>query len=262
MTRRRTRTALAALADVVAQEPAVTRADVEAISRRVVASVPLRSDPAAYTRFVVDSAISRYGSDGLDAVVARYSRPESVEGQWYVFIVDDNDTVVGHYNPNLLGLDLKGPAGTDANGYNFGAEMLSATGHGKWVSYVYTNAAAGGVGSERFGASQLKNAWVVRHGGRCRLGALRGLAAQERVGGPPRRAAVRLGLVHRHRRVHRVPGGDRRGQIPCDRARGHRRVLRRRRQRPGGAGEDHRLLQQRRQRRRGVVRVHRGPERR
>ena len=43
--------------------------------------------------------------------------------------------------------------------------MLSATGDGKWVSYVYTNAAAGGVGSERFGASQLKNARVVRHDG-------------------------------------------------------------------------------------------------
>ena len=154
-----------ALADAVPQEPAVTRADVEAISRRVVASVPRRSDPAAYTRFVVDNTISRYGFDGLDAVVAHYSRPESVEGQWYVFIVDGNDTVVAHYNPNLLGLDLKGPVGTDANGYNFGAEMLSATGDGKWVSYVYTNPAAGGVGSERFGASQLKNAWVVRYDG-------------------------------------------------------------------------------------------------
>ena len=154
-----------ALADAVPQEPAVTRADVEAISRRVVASVPPRSDPAAYTRFVVDNAISRYDSDGLDAVAAHYSRPESVDGQWYVFIVDDNDTVVGHYNPNLLGLDLNGPVGTDANGYNYGAEMLTAADDGKWVSYVYTNPAAGGVGSERFGASQLKNAWVVRHDG-------------------------------------------------------------------------------------------------
>ena len=75
-----------ALADAVPQEPAVTRADVEAISRRVVASVPPRSDPAAYTRFVVDNAISRYDSDGLDAVAAHYSRPESIDGQWYVFI--------------------------------------------------------------------------------------------------------------------------------------------------------------------------------
>ena len=154
-----------ALADAVPQEPAVTRADVEAISRRVMASVPPRSDPAAYTRFVVDNAISRYDSDGLDAVATHYNRPESVDGQWYVFIVDDNDAVVGHYNPDLLGLDLNGPVGTDANGYNYGAEMLTATDDGKWVSYVYTNPAAGGVGSERFGASQLKNAWVVRHDG-------------------------------------------------------------------------------------------------
>ena len=64
-----------------------------------------------------------------------------------------------------MGLDLKGPVGTDANGYNFGPEMLSATGDGKWVSYVYRNPESGGLGSDYTGTLQLKNAWVVRHDG-------------------------------------------------------------------------------------------------
>ena len=46
-----------------------------------------------------------------------------------------------------LGLDLKDWVGTDANGYNFGPDMLSATEDGKWVSYVYQNPESGGIGA-------------------------------------------------------------------------------------------------------------------
>ena len=65
---------------------------------------------------------------------------------------------------SLAGLDLKGPLGTDANGYIFGPEMLSAGGEGRWVSYVYGNPATGPSGTA-FGELQLKNAWVMRHDG-------------------------------------------------------------------------------------------------
>ena len=54
--------------------------------------------------------------------------------------------------------------GTDANGYNFGPEMLAATEDGRWVSYVYRNpesAAASAPTTRR----ALKNAWVVKHDG-------------------------------------------------------------------------------------------------
>ena len=44
-----------------------------------------------------------------------------------------------HPDPGRLGLDLNGWVGTDANGYRFGPELLSATEEGKWVSYVYQN---------------------------------------------------------------------------------------------------------------------------
>ena len=48
-----------------------------------------------------------------------------------MYIIDEDDLVVGHPDVHRLGLDLKEWVGTDANGYNFGPEMLSATGDGK-----------------------------------------------------------------------------------------------------------------------------------
>ncbi len=155
----------AALADMPQPESGLSEEEVERIARGVVASIPSRSSPIEYTKFFVDKAISRYDTQGLDATLAYYNRPESIDGQWYVFIVDENDLVIGHPDPHRLRLDLKGWVGTDANGYNFGPEMLSATEDGKWVSYVYRNPESGGLGSDNTGAMQLKNAWVVKHDG-------------------------------------------------------------------------------------------------
>ena len=153
----------AALADMPRPEPGLTAAEAERIARSVVASIPPTSAPVEYTKFFVEKAISRYETQGLDATLAYYNRPESIDGQWYVFIIDENDKVIGHPDVQRLGLDLKGWVGTDANGYNFGPDMLSATGEGKWVSYVFRNPESGGLGSDHSGTLQLKNAWVVRH---------------------------------------------------------------------------------------------------
>ena len=128
-----------AIADIPQPQPGLTSAEAEKIARSVVAAIPPKSAPAEYTRFFVENAISRYRTEGLDATLAYYNRKESVDGQWYVFIIDENDKVLSHYDPHRLGLDVKGWVGTDANGYNFGPEMLSATEEGKWVSYVYRN---------------------------------------------------------------------------------------------------------------------------
>ena len=151
-----------AMASMAAAEPAITREEVQRISRNAVASIPSKSAPAQYTQFVVGNAISRYESDGLDSTVAHYNRLDSVDGQWYVFIIDENGGVISHYDPHLLGEDLSGPVGTDANGYNFGPEILSADENGKWVSYVYNNPETGGIGGGDF---ELKNVWVERRDG-------------------------------------------------------------------------------------------------
>ena len=126
------------------------------------ASVPPKSAPADYTRHFVDEAIRRYETDGLDATLAYYNSQQSVDGQWYVFIIDENDLVIGHPDPSRRGLDVKGPVGTDINGYNFGPEMLSATEEGKWVSYVYRNPGSQAIGAGEF---ELKNVWVARRDG-------------------------------------------------------------------------------------------------
>jgi len=151
-----------AIKEMPQPEPSLTRAEVEEIVKAAIASVPSRSAPAEYTKFFVDNAIARYDAQGLDATLAHYNSPQSVDGQWYVFIIDGNDLVIAHPEPDRLGLDLKGWVGTDVNGYNFGPDMLSATEDGKWVSYVYRNPASGGVGAGDF---ELKNAWVKRHDG-------------------------------------------------------------------------------------------------
>ena len=154
-----------AVAEVAEPAPRLTREEVRRLARNAVATIPLKTVPADYTKFFVDNAISRYDEDGLDDTLSYYNRVDSVDGQWYVFIIDENDEVIGHYDAHRIGQDLKGPIGTDANGYNFGPEMLSATGEGKWVSYVFRNPDSGSLGSDRSGTLQLKNAWVVRHNG-------------------------------------------------------------------------------------------------
>ena len=155
----------AAVAAIPQPEPGLTSADAERIARGIVSSIPPKSAPADYTKFFVDNAISRYETQGLDATLAHYNREESVDGQWYVFIIDENDLVIGHPDAHRLGLDLKGWVGTDANGYNFGPDMLSATEDGKWVSYVYRNPESGDLGAGYTGELELKNAWVVKHDG-------------------------------------------------------------------------------------------------
>ena len=146
-------------------EGGVTAAEAERIARGVVASIPLKSAPADYTAFYVDSAIALYETRGLDATLAHYSRRESIDGQWYVFIIDGDDRIVAHPDPQRVGLDVNGWVGTDTNGYNFAPEMLSATGEGKWVTYVFANPESGDFGSGYTGEFDLKNVWVVKHDG-------------------------------------------------------------------------------------------------
>ncbi len=154
-----------AIAEIPQPEPGITTEDAERIARDVVASIPTKSAPAEYTKFFVQNAISLYETQGLDATLAYYNREGSIDGQWYVFIIDENDLVIAHPDPGRLGLDLKGRVSIDANRYNFGPEMLSATEEGKWVSYVYQNPEGGGITPGDLSKVDLKNAWVVRYDG-------------------------------------------------------------------------------------------------
>ena len=118
-----------------------------------------------HTEFFVENAINKYGSEGPAATLAYYNREKSVDGQWYVFIVDEDDKIIGHYDAHLIGHDLKGPVGTDAEGYNFGPDMLAATEEGQWVSFVFANPESELTEPDHTGAVKFKHAWVVRHDG-------------------------------------------------------------------------------------------------
>ena len=138
-------------------EPSLSASEVEEIARGVVASIPYRSNPAAYTKHFVDVAIARYEANGLEATLAYYDTRDSVDGQWYVFVLDEAGEVIGHYDQAVRGRNLNGSLGTDATGYTFGPDMLAADEDGKWVSYIFNNPETGQLES--------KHSWVVRHDG-------------------------------------------------------------------------------------------------
>ena len=119
------------------------------------ASVPPKWMPEAYTNYFVREAIRRYESDGLDSTVAYYNTKESVDGQWYMFIVDEDGTVIAHANPALVGQlasDITGP-----NNYPTGAAVAAtADESGAWFDYTFLNLPP---------AVETKHSWMVIHDG-------------------------------------------------------------------------------------------------
>ena len=116
-----------------------------------------KDNPDAYTVRLVDEAIAYYEEHGLDDAIDFYSDPGNVDGQWYTVIMDENGTIVAHFNPDLIGESLFGPIGTDAAGYEFGPVMAAADENGRWITYVFHNPATGDLG--------LKHGWADRHDG-------------------------------------------------------------------------------------------------
>ena len=119
-------------------------------------SAPPRWMPEAYTKYFVQSAIKMYEAEGLEATVAHYNLPTSTDGQWYVFIVDENEIMVAHADPAQVGVnvnDILGP-----NGYPAGAGVYAvADEDGAWFDYTFTNLSTGGV--------EIKHSWMVIHDG-------------------------------------------------------------------------------------------------
>jgi len=118
---------------------------------------PTKADRSGFTVAMVDQALQRYEAEGREATVAYYNTPESVDGEWYVFIFDESDQLIAHANPDLIGMDLKGDLGVDVTGYRFGDLMLTATEDGIWVDYLFQNLATGN--------QEYKHSWVVRRDG-------------------------------------------------------------------------------------------------
>ncbi len=152
-----------AVAAIPAPEPGLTEAQVEQIARDTAIAIPPRADAAAYTQFFVQSAIDRYEAEGLEATLDYYNSLESVDGPWYVFIIDADGTAIAHYDNERLGRNANDPQYSDINGFFYGPELLKATEDGKWVAYAFQNPGTGDINVGDYGEYELKNSWVVRH---------------------------------------------------------------------------------------------------
>lgn len=118
--------------------------------------VALAENLAAFTQSYVQNAIDFYDQEGLDATIAFYDSAESVDGQFYLFLIDEDDIYLAHpIFPHLKGTDIKDVVGS--NGYELGKEIAKATEDGHWVEYLWPNP----VNLQE----EQKTAWVKRHDG-------------------------------------------------------------------------------------------------
>ena len=66
------------------------------------------ADPEAYTRQFVENALSYYDEHGREATINFYNSRDSVDGEWYVFIVDGARGIIAHSTrPERIGLTFE-----------------------------------------------------------------------------------------------------------------------------------------------------------
>ncbi len=122
--------------------------------------VPLptkEDDPAGFTKWFVYEAVNTYDVGGVDALIKKYSDPASVDGDWYIYVLDLEATIIAHPTaPEIVGQSLLGPIGFDLAGTRHGPQFLEVTPAGRWISYYSRN--------PNSGACELKHAWAVRRG--------------------------------------------------------------------------------------------------
>ena len=119
--------------------------------------MPTMDDPEAFAVAFVQAAVDLYKSDGAEAAITYYNNPASIEGQWYVFIVDTDGLFVSHApRQDLVGTPLQDVRSRDGS-YALGEEIAKATATGHWIEYVWPNPASG--------EDEDKRTWAIRHDG-------------------------------------------------------------------------------------------------
>ena len=114
-------------------------------------------DPAGFTQWFVQDAVDVHDVMGLDALLERYNDPASLDGEWYVYVLDLEGTIIAHpANPELRGQNVHGPVGVDIAGNRFGPRFLEVPEAGAWIRYYFRNPDS--ANCER------KHAWAVRRG--------------------------------------------------------------------------------------------------
>ena len=116
----------------------------------------VREDLAGFTLDYVQKAIAMYDREGREATIAYYDSRESVDGEFYLFLIDENDRYIAHpIFPHLKGTDVKDVVDTD--GYELGEKIAKATEEGHWVDYLWPNPV--------INLKEPKSTWAIRHDG-------------------------------------------------------------------------------------------------
>ena len=116
----------------------------------------LVEDVAESVKGYIDKAIAKYESDGLDATIAHYNSQDSLDGQFYLFLIGEDDIYLAHpIFPHLIGTDIKDVVGSD--GQELGKEIALATDEGVWVEYLWPHPVSR--------KEQQKVTWAIRHDG-------------------------------------------------------------------------------------------------
>ena len=133
----------------------------------------LVEDVAESVKEYVNKAILKCENDGLDAVITHYNSQDSLDGQFYLFLIGKDDNYLAHpIFPHLIGTDIKDVVGSD--GQELGKEIAQATGDGIWVEYLWPHPVSR--------KEQQKVTWAIRHDG---LIFASGYYAGEPETGPP-----------------------------------------------------------------------------
>ena len=120
------------------------------------ADMPTMEDPEAFAVAFVQAAIDLYKTEGREAAIIYYNDPTSVNGQWYVFIIDDSDLMVSHaVIPEHVGIDVKDIV--SSIDYPLGVEIAKATEEGHWIDYLAPNPQSNKL--------EMKRTWVIRYDG-------------------------------------------------------------------------------------------------
>ena len=106
----------------------------------------------------MQQAMNLYVALGLEETVAYYNTKESVDGQWYVFIIDENQTIIAHApDPDLVGKHVSQALGPNSYPAGVPPSPPPPTRTVPGFDYTYANPASGVV--------ETKHSWMVIHDG-------------------------------------------------------------------------------------------------
>ena len=138
---------------IIGCERSMTKPIMESITAT---ETPTAEDPEAFAVTLVQAAINLYKTEGRDATIAYYNDPASIDGQWYVFIINENNIFVAHpANPSSVGRPIEDIDGVDRA--SLGMEIAMATEEGLWTEYLWPNPDTNKLGQKR--------TWSIRYDG-------------------------------------------------------------------------------------------------